>query len=268
MKKILFCLSLFLFTIHYSLLTVHHIYAFDFNRAYQDYLYTYNQYRESHNQYITAKNQYLTYKTLTAKNKALNTTREMLKKRSEVLRTYLTALRMKLKETPGVDLHQADTLYLKIDNEVNWLIEHRDSLSSASTIEDLLELSGKFEGKYPEIEVIIYQTLGEILKGKEANLYSKASKLIRETEEKILEVKARDSEKALLLERWLLEAKKKMVRSLEKQNYSERLLKNLEPDEAISGNFHEAQFPLKESNQYLKEVVFYLKEIIQKIKYD
>lgn len=261
MKRIIFCFLI-------SLLFIRYTYAFDFDRAYQDYLYTYNQYRESHNEHITAKNQYLTYETLTAKDKALNATRNMLETRSEVLRTYLTALRMRLAETTEVVGYQANTLYLKLDNEVDWLIDHRDSLSSPSTIEDLLEISGEFEKRYPKTEVIIYQTLGEIIKSKETNLYQRGNELISETEEKILEIKAIDSEKALMWERWLLEAKKKAMRSLEKQEYAGKVLLALKPGDKISKDFHEAQFALKESNQYLKEVVFYLKETIREIKYE
>lgn len=256
MKKICFTALLFYFFIAKLVFAQN----FDFSRAYQDYLYTYNQYRESHNEYIVAKNQYLNYQTLTAKNKALIATRKMLEVRSEVLRTYLTALRLRLAETTSVVGYQANTLYLKIDNEVNWLVKHKDSLSSASTLEDLLEISGEFEKRYPKTEVLIYQTLGEIIKSKEVNLYEKTRKVISATEEKILEIKRSDSEKALLWERWLLEAKNKALRGLEKQGDSKKILQKKD--------FLQFQFSLKESNQYLKEVVFYLKEIIQKIKYD
>lgn len=241
---------------------------FDFNRAYQDYLYTYTQYRQTHSEYVTAKNQYLTYKTLTAKNKALIATREMLEKRSEVLRIYLTALRLRLGETTAVIGYQANILYLKIDKEVSWLTEHQESLSSASTIEELLKLSAEFESRYPQTKVTIYQALGEIIKSKEANLYQKAKQLISATEEKILEIKDQDSEKAFMLEGWLLEAKNKLASSSEKQDDAGKLLQALEPGDEIAKDFHPVQFGLKESNQYLKEIVFYLKEIIQKIKYD
>lgn len=241
---------------------------FDFNRAYQDYLYNYNQYREVHNQYITAKNQYLTYKTLTAKNKALIATREMLRARSEVLRTYLTALKLNLKETTELIGYQANTLYLKLDSEAGWLSDHHDTLSSPATIEDLLKVSEAFEKRYPQTEIIIYQTIGEIIKDKETDLYERTHQSISETEEKILEIKRKESEKALVWERWLLEAKNKTIRSLEKSDYAGKTLSALKPGEKISQNFHQAQFALKESNQYLKEAVFYLLEIIQKIKYD
>lgn len=240
----------------------------DFNRAYQDYLYTYNQYRESHNQYITAVNQYLTYKTLTAKNKALIATREMLKARSEVLGTYLAALKLNLKETTELIGYQANVLYLKLDNEVGWLSGHHNSLSSPATIEDLLKVSEEFEKRYPQTEVIIHRTIGEIINHKENDLYKRTRQLILETEEKILEIKRKEGEKALVWERWLLEAKNKTVRSLEKSKQARKILSTLKPGEKISQNFHQAQFALKESNQYLEEAVFYLKEIIQKIKYD
>lgn len=244
------------------------VFAFDFNRAYQDYLFTYNQYRQAHTQYIVAKNRYLTYKTLTAKNTALKATREMLEARSEAVRTYITALRMKISETPDMPEFWPGFLYPHIDDEVAWLISYRDSLPSAATIDDLLDLSQELESKYPKTKVFSYQSLGAVLLGKESSLTKKASELISETEKKVAEVKAGDAEEAFRLERWLLEAKNKLTRSSEKQEFANTTLQGLEPRKEPDKAFHQAQFALKESNQYLKEAVFYLKEIIREIKYD
>src|SRR4030042_2935830 len=91
----------------------------------------------------------------------------MLELRDEAVKTYLTALRLKLAETTGVSSYEQNSLYLKLDSEVDWYATHREDLSSAGTLEDLLASSKKAQERYPQTEVFIYHTLGTILAGKE-----------------------------------------------------------------------------------------------------
>jgi hypothetical protein len=265
-KKIAFVLLLSIFIPNFfsPLLAVNS----DYNQSYEDYLHNYNQYREAHGRYVTAKNQYLAYQTLSAKNKALIATREMLDKRSESLKTFIAALRIKLGEETNVVGSKTNDLYRKLDEEANWLQNHQEALSSAATLEDLLNLSEEFEAKYPQTEIIIYQSLAEVLKGKEIKLYEQARKLLEETSTIIEEVKKEDTEKAILLERWLTEANKKEKESYDKITTADDYLVEVEPGKKLTKAFSQTQFSLKESNQFLKEVAFYLDEIIQKIKYD
>jgi len=265
MKRLLIILLISLF---FSIVSPISAQEFDYQHAYQNYLDSCNQYRESHDKYVIVKDQYLTYQTLTSKNKALIATREMLEKRSQALRTYLTALRIQLAKATGVIGDQINSLYMKLDKQIDYFVKHEDSLTSAPTLEKALEISAEFENKYLETETIIYQALGEIIGANEAKLYHRTYQLISETEKKVLEIKEKNEKKASLLENWLSEAQKKLGESQEKQHYAETTIRNLKVGGKTGKNFEEAQFALKESNQHLKEAVFYLKEIIQKIKYD
>lgn len=267
-------LSIFCLLILFSIATLLNSYiaisaqTFDFNRAYQDYLYNLNLYRTSHLAYLSARNEYLTYKTLTAETRALETTREMLKNRAEVLKTYLTALRMKLAETTGITNYQQNMQYLKLDNEVTWLSSHKESLSSPGSIADLLKVSSQLEEKYPGIELLSYQTLGTILAGKENSLREKVEAQAKKTEEKIAQMK-KEGEDVAKLERWLLEARKKITRSEEKQTEGENILKTIKSTEKEKKReFNKAQLALGEANQYLKEAISFLSETIRETKYE
>ena len=228
--------------------------TFDLNQAYQDYLHTYNQYRQAQEEYSTAK--------------TLAKTRQMLEKRSEVFRDYLVFTRLNLAKTTRIIDYPTNVLYMKLDKETDWLLGHKDNLSSASTKEELLKISSEFELKHPHTEFLIYQSLGKIVKAKEDNLYQKVNQLISETETKTLEIKEENKEESLIWEHWLAEVKNRAGESLQKQNEAKTILQGLEAKTQTNKEFHKAQFALKESNQSLKEVVFYLKEIIRKIKYD
>ncbi|MFZ5366344.1 MAG: hypothetical protein ACOZBZ_03535 [Patescibacteria group bacterium] len=239
---------------------------FDFNRAFQDYTYNYNLYRSAHLEYISAKSEYLTYKTLTAQTKALEKTKNMLLNRAETLKTYLTALRMKLKETTGILNYQQNIYYLKLDNEVSWLATHKNSLPSAGTLEDLVKISQEAENRYPSIEILAYQTLGQVLLGKENSLREKINEQISKTQDKINQIKE-TGEDTTILERWLIQAKEKIKRSEEKEKEGQDLLSGLKPtDTSKQESWNKAQKAFEEENQYLKEAVSFLKEIIREIK--
>jgi hypothetical protein len=240
---------------------------FDFNRAYQDYLYTYETYRQAHNEYITAKEQYLTYKTLTAKTLALEQTLNMLQKRDETLRTYLTALRMKMAETTGISNYKQNTHYLKLDAEVSWYGQHHDSLTSASTLEDLTKLSEEAEDEHSKTEVLAYQALGLIFEGKEENLKSQMEEQIELIKEKIKAIKEAGDKDTTTAERWLLEAENKLTRSEEKVTEANALLEGMKASRGDKDkDYAEAQKLYSESHLYLKEANGFLKELIREIK--
>lgn len=267
MRRLPFLLSTFTLLLFYFF-TIAFAQDFDFPKAYQDYLYNYNLYRTSHDKYLSAKNEYLAYKTLTSETRALEATREMLKNRTRTLQTYLTAIRMKLGETTGIINYQQNLEYLKLDTETNWLSLHQESLSQPGSIADLLQQSSPLEEKYPQIELLSYQTLGTILGGKENSLRERVSTQAAKIEEKITEMK-NEGEDVAKLERWLTEAKKKIARSEEKQVEAELILKNIKPSEQDKKReFSKAQIAFEESNQSLKEGVSFLSELIQEIKYE
>lgn len=240
---------------------------FNFNRAYSDYLFNYNQYRQSYTDYVAAKEAYLSYQTLTSKNQALEKTSKMLKDEDEVILTYLTALRMKLAETTGISNYEQNILYLKLDNEVGWYGQHKESLTSAATLEDLVASSTKVADKYKNTEILIYQTLGTILSGKETNFRDQLTGKIQQLKEKIGEIRQRGDKDTALAERWLLEAENRLTRSQEKQFTAQQILAKIKSSDLNKNqSYNKAQFAIEESHQYLKEANSYLKEVIREIK--
>jgi len=240
---------------------------FDFSRAYQDYLYTYSTYREAHDNYIVAREQYLNYKTLTAKTIAMEQTLDMLQKRDETIRTYLTALRMKMAETTGIADYKQNTIYLKLDSEVGWYIEHRDKLSSAATLEDLLVNSEEAEDRFGKSQLLAYQALGVILEGKENDLINQMDEQIEALKEKTSEIREKGDKDTTTAERWLLEAENKLTRGQEKIDQAINLLDEMKPQDRNKAKIYtRSQELFQESHLYLKESNSFLKELIREIK--
>lgn len=240
---------------------------FNFERAYSDYLYNYNLYRESYDTYSTAREAFLKYQTLTSKNEAIGETKEMLKNQAEVVKTYLTALKLKLTGS-GLSNDEQHLLSLNLDKEIDWFRQHQEEVKDVNSLEDLTALSGKSKEQYEKTEVLIYQTLGAILAGKETALREEISQKIKSLKEKVGEIRLKGDKDTSLAERWLLEAENRLVKSQEKQFAAQQTLGKIKESSLNKiRNYNEAQSSLEESHQFLKEANSYLKEIIRELKH-
>lgn len=240
---------------------------FNFDRAYSDYLYSYSLYRESHRVYLNAKEAYSKYKTLTSKTEALGKTKEMLKKQDEVIKTYLTALRIKLAENPGLSNEERHILFSNLDNEVEWFQKHQEEINRANTLAEVTNLSGKSQEQYEKTEVLIYETLGAILASKQISLREEISQKIKSLKEKVGEIRLKGDKDTSLAERWLLESENRLTKSQEKQFEAQQNLSKIKSSLMKNRVYNEAQENLKESHQFLKEANSYLKEIIRELKH-
>lgn len=240
---------------------------FNYNRALQDYLYQFDQYRQAYKDYQVAKSQYQTYQTLTAETIALEQTIKMLQVRDEVIATYLTALRLRLAEKTKVGSSRLNALYLQLDEEIIWFREHKENLTSAGSIPDLLSLSKQTEDRYKNTEILIYHSLVEIFLYQEGLIHSQIFFVISELEAKINVIRESGDKDVGRIERWLLEAKNRKVRSDEKLTEAQSLEISRRSDSNLRRqNYNRIIYLLEQSHQYLKETNQSLSEIIREIK--
>ena len=239
---------------------------FTFARALNDYIYTFDQYRSAHQQYELKKNEYLKFKTLTSQTDAYIAGLSLLKHRDDAIRTHLTALRLKLAETPGVDPTDRQSKYARIDQEVNWLYAHQTKLNNTNNLTELTRVSQELENRYPNINVLMYQSLIAILKSKQIYLHTQITADYQTLKTKIGDIKA-SGEDTDIIDRWLVQAQQRLELSQERQAAATNLAAKFTPQARnLPQDFLNAQFTLKESHQYLKETISALQEIIREIK--
>lgn len=139
---------------------------FNFDKAYQDYIFTQSQYQNAHSAYTDAKETYLKNPTLTLKEEARKKTRLMLIARDELERVYLTALRMKIFETKGVESGQKNTTLASLDSEVAWYKDHLAAYPDGEPLESLFTKSTEVETHYKTTTLpLIYNSLFQISLG-------------------------------------------------------------------------------------------------------
>lgn len=265
MKRLL--ISFLIFTLLLSgSLTLTYAQEFDFKRAYQDYIYNYGLYRNVHLNYEAAKTEYYTYQTFVSKTKALEATKQMMLARSDTLRTYLTAVRMKLRESTNVQDYQQNLYYIKLDDEIAWIEQHKNTIPSPGSLEDIVKISSQFESRFSNTIFLSYQVRGLIFAGRVDILKEKVRSHLSITEERIIEMRENNVEVSNL-ERWLIEAKQKFLRSEEKFRQAQTMMSSMKNDhQSMETVFNSSIGTFEEANQYLKETITDLKEIIREIK--
>lgn len=241
--------------------------TFDYTKAYEDYTFNFDLYQKAFNEFDLARSQYLQSKTLTAQGKAQEATYKMLVSRDEVVKTYLTALRLKLAESPGVKKDQRENFYTILDQNVAWFNTHKLGLSSAATLEDQTKDSDEARDRFTSITPTIYKILVAIPTGKIDSLQDIINKSVSELKAKIIEIRAAGDHNTDVSERWILEVENRLARSEDKQSDAQMLLLKLKDQEKGNADiYNQAISRLQESLQYIKEANSYLKEIIKQIK--
>lgn len=239
-----------------------------FEKAYADYVHNYDAYKRARNEYELARLNYLSDKTLSSKTKAQDAMLTMMVARDNVVITHLTALRKKLSDTSGFDNSEKESYFSQIDGDVSWHKSHRDGLPNAGSLENLVEESEKAKDKYEETTLILgYHTLGTVQIGKVITFTERLRKIISDINSKVGEIRLAGDKDTGRVERWLLDTEARITRSGQKKDEARKLLLGMDNDpESLGDDFGDFQELIIESNQFLKEAVSYIKEIIKEIK--
>lgn len=232
----------------------------DFDKTYQTYISQYDEYRVSLTNFLTSKNRYLTYKTLTAQTEALTATKVFLEDRDQTLINFMTMI---LEKNPSESFKKL------ISDEIVFFSDHKKLVTAVASLEDSVQVSETFTNRFPTTEVLLRQTIANILLSKVKSFDEQIVDLMARFEEKINFLKSQGKDVSTL-ERWLLETKNKQLLAHEKlttaQLMADQFQTNNNPAK-ISEDFRKVQVLIFEANQYLKESTAYLREIKEELKY-
>jgi hypothetical protein len=232
--------------------------VFDYAKAYQDYEFNLSAYNTAYDSYKLAKEQYLQFNTITSKDAAKAATLTMLQARDETVATYLTAIRMKIKESVGIPDSGKEALYTQIDPEVKWWGDHKAKLDSAGTLEDLVTDSDEAKDRYNFTSLVIYDSLIQILSAKTSYLRTVISGNETDLKSIIETIRQNQDMDVSLMERALPDIENKLARSADKDS------------QAVTTNspktYTASQSLIQDSYLYLKEANANLSEIVKQIK--
>lgn len=266
MRKVIFVFLLLLFASTRPVLAQ----EFDFNTAYNDYVFAVDAYRQAENQYQLKRSEYLRFGTLTAKSEAEVATRAFLQARDEVISTYLTALRIKLLEAPGIDSSEKDSVFSGIDAEVGWHVDHKNNLNSAGSLEDMVEDSEEAEDRFNELTVeVSYRALHLISRAKVLSLTGPQSELVGRTQTLINRIRQNGDKSTSIVERWLLDAQNELNRAVEKTASAQSAMNGIADARDANtkrGIYNTTISSLIQSHQHLKDANRFLSEILIEVK--
>jgi hypothetical protein len=241
---------------------------FDYEKSYQDYSYNLSLHDQQKSIYQKVRSEYLQFNTLTSKETVKNETLKLLLLRDEVVKTYLTSLRMKVRESKGLTDSEKEGFYTRIDQEYKFFEDHKDKLSSAGSLEDLVEDSDDAKDRYESTtKIAIFNTNIGIAFGKNSYLREEIEKEITSLKSKISEIRVNGDKDVSSIERAIIDLENKLSRSREKDNLALDMVNKIKTTEKDKEDtFNEALQNCQDSFSYIKEVNNFLLEIIKQIK--
>lgn len=273
MKKIASALTILLLTIFGtsviiaqtpSATPVNNIYA----TAYQDYLNKGGVYQSTYNDYLVARSAYLASQSLDSKDKTMTATLKMLQARDDVMTSYLNAIKIKLQITQGVSPSDVSSLGSQLDAEISYYAGHRTKLTSAGSLDDLVNDSSQAQSQYDSSTLlVIYLSVIDLGAGNNNAIRQELNNEITLLQAKITQIKSNQDKDVSIEERSLVDVQNKIVRSQGKDQDANNLILGIKSsDQNKSNAFQDAESDLTNSNLYLQEATQGLLQIITQIK--
>lgn len=231
----------------------------DYQKAYQDYTFQSSQYKDTYNQFLVARSSYQTYGTLTSQQEAIDKFKGVLKSRNQIVSSYYNLLQEKLNESASVSGEQRTTFDKIRLSEAQWLSDNQVKVDAAASLDDLNAVSGEFQSRYPQMLGEGKQAIGMVLLAKEVNLRGQVQAIFDNLTLKVTEIRT-SGEDTSVWNRWLFSAQNKLI--LHDQKIAEV---NKQISLANNIDLFKTQQTLSEANQYLRETLTQLQEIINAI---
>jgi len=243
--------------------------------VYADYTKIIDEYTKAHDDFIVKRAQYLRFKTLKSQEDAQASTLSMLQKRDDVVVSYLKVLQSRIEEAVGVTDSRRDALNFRINEEIQWFTEHKEILTSAASLSDLVRDSAKAKLRFYSVISLAYEVLANTSYGHIVDFQERVKDLQRNLKVKVEDIKSEERDeyklsnnKLQVIDRWIFESDNRIVRGEERQNGAEINIIDLSGYTGISvlGSYNQTLTKLGESQLYYKEASSFMREVIREIK--
>ena len=246
----------------------------DFDKVFQIYGEKQEDYDKAHDDYVLKKAQYLRFRTLKSQTDAIASTLTMLQKRDEVVIYFIKSLRAKLGGGIGISDARREALNFRLEAEIFWFEGHKEKLTSAGSLDDLVRDSGEAADRYDSRATLFYETLSVISLGKINDFKERITDLFTNIKEKVEVIRKEERDeykfserKIQILDRWTLESDNKIARGVEKQAAAEALTSNFQSSgfDGALPHYDRILFTLGEAQLFYREGSSFLKEVVKEI---
>lgn len=233
----------------------------DYQKAYNDYTYNYGLYRQAYSNYQVSKSSYATYRTLTSQNDAVVKLRAVLTARNQLMFVYYDLLTEKLNATAEVTSEYKTTFFNIKESEKKWLIDNQTRINAASTLDDLNGVAKEFENRYPQMDYETRFAIGTIFLSRDSDAQRSVDQVSKNLSAKLTDINAA-GEDASWAQRGMVNVQNKL--DLYTAKYAEAK-EVLNPLTGSKLDILAGQRKLMEANQYLRDSINFMLEIIKGI---
>lgn len=245
----------------------------DFDTALKNYISSYEPYESSRRDYTLARSQYLKFKTLKSESEARNATLKFLQTRDDIVINYLIMLKAKVREETGIIDSEKAIINIRLNEELSWFTEHKNRLTSADTLADLVADSESAKERYKVLPSYFSQIKTRLTLGKLLGVNERVVDVFSELKTKVDVIKNESrpeyqvsSKKLQTIDRWITESDNRLIRFREKADTAQTQISALSRETVKNPNYDPTLQLLEEGRQYLRSSLSYLIEVIREIK--
>jgi hypothetical protein len=240
-------------------------------QAYQDYLYQFDLYRQKYSDFQVAKNAYEKFKTLESQSTALSATKFMLSQRDLLLHAYLVFLFERVVEQPGITPINKQLYQSLLTNELAFLEEQTNLVSSINSIDDAVTTSEQLESHYQILQGTIREIIAGISLGQLSVISQNFDRQVTVAQSIFTQnAGLLSTDKKSTINSWILQITNK--RSLYQQKIDEinaavANLANSNDASDLDQKFSEIIVKIGEAKQYLSDSIANLGEVATAMQY-
>ncbi len=244
------------------------------DEAYRLYIEALEDYETAHEIYLQKRSQYLQFGTLKSRQDAYDATLVMMKRRDDVVISYFAALSARANSAIGVPVSRAESLTLSLTAEIQWFKEHKASISSATSLEDLVNKTKEAESRWKSDEGLIYEVLSTVAYGKILDFSDRTNETFAALRQKLNDIRQETREeyqfsqkKFDILDRWVSEIEQRIAESKDVQVEAEDMISQFATKKGKGLNsYNQVITTLGEAQSLLKEASTFMNEIIREVK--
>lgn len=240
------------------------------SQAISDYQFQFQKYREAHAEYLSAKNAFLSFDTLNSRTNAIEKTRVLLQLRAEVIRSYLFALRIALRNAPGVSQNDLASFSDQLAAQETFLTNYQDTIQNLTSLESVSQTSNELQSRYPSIQILSYNTLLTILQSEQSHIATNLETQRQNLDELIQEA-SNSALNITQISQWLSDTQSTLNQNAGSYEAAQELLTKLRPNQKqlLSNQriFSKILKIFQETKQNLLTVTDFLKETLTLVKY-
>lgn len=172
-------------------------------KAREDYIFIEDNYKKDLFDFNLKKASYKKNPTLSLKEEYRLAAYKFVDSRNKYMTSYLTMIRINISDSKGLETNEKESVFQKIDSEVNWYLSRKNSYQNSDTLESIIGKTAEEDNRYSsETLPAIYYSLSYLNLGSVTDIKNEHLKIYSKLKDEALRIVQLGRADSSLFDRW------------------------------------------------------------------